>query len=91
MASTISAKKRIRQNVKCRSLNRWRKRRIHLAIRDFEGTLHGTSTDEAMKAFRTACSMLDKVATKGAIHKNNASRRKGRLAKRLNGFVTASA
>ncbi len=91
MATTISAKKRIRQNVKCRSLNRWRKRRIHMAMRDFEGTLHGTSADDATKAFRTACSMLDKVASKGAIHRNNASRRKGRLAKRLNSFVTAAA
>jgi hypothetical protein len=34
-----------------------------------------------------AISSLDKAAEKGVIHKNNASRRKGRLMKRLAAFI----
>jgi small subunit ribosomal protein S20 len=37
----------------------------------------------------TAISSLDRAATKGIIHKNNAARRKSRLAKRLNKATAA--
>jgi small subunit ribosomal protein S20 len=40
--------------------------------------------DEAREAVRVATSALDKAAEKGIIHKNNASRRKSRLAQALN-------
>lgn len=39
---------------------------------------------EAAATVGTAISALDRAATKGIIHKNNAARRKSRLAKRLN-------
>jgi len=90
MAHTASAKKRIRQNSYQRSVNRWRKRRIHSAMREFDQTLHSGSAEEATTAFRSVCSILDKVAGKGTIHRNNASRRKGRLAKRLNTRLAGS-
>jgi small subunit ribosomal protein S20 len=44
----------------------------------------GGKTDEAKKAVLTATSTLDKAATKGIIHPNNAARRKARLTKKLN-------
>ena len=40
--------------------------------------------DEAAEAVRIATSALDKAAQKGVIHKNNAARRKSRLAAALN-------
>ena len=40
--------------------------------------------ESALKAIREAASALDKAAQKGAIHRNNAARRKSRLMKRLN-------
>jgi small subunit ribosomal protein S20 len=40
--------------------------------------------DEAGEAVRIAASALDKAAQKGVIHKNNAARRKARLAAALN-------
>jgi small subunit ribosomal protein S20 len=39
--------------------------------------------EEAAAMYHKAESMLDKSARKGIIHANNASRRKGRLAKSL--------
>jgi small subunit ribosomal protein S20 len=46
------------------------------AIRDDESTVSSEAT-------RIAHSFLDKTAQKGAIHRNNAARRKSRLAKLL--------
>ena len=40
--------------------------------------------DEAREAVLVATSALDKAAKKGIIHKNNAARRKSRLAQALN-------
>ena len=46
--------------------------------------------DKAAKAAAAdAAKLLDKAASKGVIHKNNASRRKGRLMKRLAAFLAA--
>jgi len=43
-----------------------------------------SSSDTTIEAIRQACSELDKAATKGVIHKNNAARRKSRLMARFN-------
>lgn len=43
-----------------------------------------TEPTEATPIVASAISSLDRAATKGIIHKNNAARRKSRLAKRLN-------
>jgi small subunit ribosomal protein S20 len=40
--------------------------------------------DQATEAVKRAIQGLDRAAKKGVIHKNNASRRKSRLMKRLN-------
>jgi len=79
MAHSLSARKRIRQNI-----NRWRKRRIHDALREYdELILHG-SVDAAEQALQGLYKLLDQVAATSAIHKNQASRTKSRLAARLN-------
>lgn len=84
MAHTLSAKKRIRQNEKRRALNRWRKRRLHTTVRDFEHSLARGTIDEAQTALTKAMSTLDRIAGKGAIHRNTAARKKSRLTRRLN-------
>mgnify|MGYP000480489409 CR=1 FL=1 len=42
---------------------------------------------DEVEALRLAVKRIDKAAAKGVIHKNNASRRKGRLMKKLAAFV----
>ena len=83
MAHSLSAKKRIRQNIKARARNRWRRRTMRTAIKDFHEKVLHASFDEAQAAFREACKVLDKTASKGVIHKNQAARRKSRLNMRL--------
>lgn len=43
-----------------------------------------------VEAIRLACSELDKAASKGVIHKNNAARRKSRLMAKLNKATAAA-
>ncbi len=84
MAHSLSAKKRIRQNLKRRALNRWLKTGYREQIKAYEETLlHGT-VETATTELQAIYKSLDKVAAKGAIHKNTASRYKSRLTARLN-------
>ncbi len=83
MAHSNSAKKRVRQNIKRRALNRWRLRSMRLAIKDFETKLSRGSVDEAAQALKGVCKIIDKTAQKRVIHANQAARRKSRLNKRF--------
>ncbi|TVQ32745.1 MAG: 30S ribosomal protein S20 [Phycisphaeraceae bacterium] len=83
MATSLSAKKRIRQNIRHRSRNRWRLRAMRLSMREFrEKLLHGTP-EEARESLRKCGSLIDRAAARGVIHKNNAARKKSRLNARL--------
>jgi len=84
MAHSINAKKRIRQNVKRRALNRWRKDRYRSAIKSFDDTIiHGT-VDDAQAKLQAIYKLMDQIAAGGTIHKNTAARYKSRLTARLN-------
>jgi len=83
MAHSLSAAKRVRQNLKSNERNRWRLRSMRDAVRAFlDKIAHGTLED-ATKAFRDASRVVDKTAAKGVIHKNQAARRKSRMSARL--------
>ena len=83
MANTKSAIKRIRQTEKRRNRNRIFRGRARTYVKKARLAIDTGSIDEARKATLSAVSALDKAAEKGVIHKNNASRRKGRLMKKL--------
>ncbi len=83
MAHSASAKKRIRQNVKSRARNRWRKGQVKDSVKQFLDAVHDGDLDKAEQTFSAATKTLDRVAAKGTIHRNTASRRKSRLAARL--------
>jgi len=84
MAHSLSAQKRIRQNLKRRALNRWRKVSYRDSVKEYgELILHGT-TEEAETKLRALYKQLDQVASTPAMHKNTASRYKSRLTAKLN-------
>jgi small subunit ribosomal protein S20 len=83
VAHSLSAKKRIRQNAKRRSRNRWRKDLVKDAVKSFDAAVKGNDKAKAADALKKAYKTIDKVASKGTIHKNTAARTKSRLAKRL--------
>jgi small subunit ribosomal protein S20 len=81
---SLSAKKRVRQNEKRRARNRARRVEIKDQVKGFLGTLAVGDYDKAQLELNKTASRLDKIATKGTIHKNTAARKRSRLAKRLN-------
>ncbi len=83
MANTPSAKKRIRQNEKRRLRNKAVRTRTRRQIKQARMVLEAGDPESARSAVLKAVSELDRAASKGVIHRNNASRRKRRLMKRL--------
>ncbi len=84
MAHSLSAKKRIRQNAKRRTINRTRKSAVKTQIKHFEAALNAGDVAAAEEQFRLVTKKLDKVASTSTMHKRTAARKKSRLAKRLN-------
>lgn len=88
MANIKSQIKRNRQNEKRRVRNRTFRGAARTAITAARAAFveNDPNTKEAVLK---AISTLDRAAEQGVIHANNASRRKGRLMKRLAAFVAA--
>ncbi len=84
MAHSLSAKKRVRQNVRKRTLNRSRKSQVKTQIKHLEATIDEGKVTEAQEQFRQLTKKLDKVAATSTMHKKTAARKKSRLAKKLN-------
>jgi small subunit ribosomal protein S20 len=84
VAHSLSAKKRVRQSIKRRARNRFRKEQLKDQIKSFTSAVTHGDVKKAEEEFRKTAQRLDKVAAKHTIHKNQASRRRSRMAKRLN-------
>ncbi|MBI5864904.1 MAG: 30S ribosomal protein S20 [Planctomycetes bacterium] len=91
MAHSLSAKKRMRQNVKRRGLNRATRSTLKTDLRDCMTALGGSDAKAAAETVRKTVRKLDREANKGVVHKNTAARRKSRLARRLNAQKAKSA
>jgi len=84
VAHSLSAKKRVRQNVKSRAINRSRKSRIKTQIKHFDAAVASDDVEAASKQYRLVAQKLDKTAATSTMHKRTAARKKSRLAKQLN-------
>jgi len=85
VANTKSAMKQIRVAERRRRQNRPIKTRVKNALgRAIDAIAGNAGADGTTEAVTEAISQLDRAATKGVIHPNNAARRKSRLMKRLN-------
>jgi small subunit ribosomal protein S20 len=84
VAHSLSAKKRVRQNLKARARNRARKEQIKEPVKALTAAIAAADWTKAEEALKTAVKKMDRIATKGTIHKNTAARKRSRLTKRLN-------
>ena len=89
MANIKSQIKRNQQNQKQRARNRVYRGSARTFVRKARLALESGDVDAARAATIQAASALDKAAQKGVLHKNNASRRKGRLMKQLAALESA--
>ena len=80
---TKSALKANRQNVKRREHNRQLRSRLRTALKAIRGRLDAKDVDGAKAALSRTVSIVDKMATKGIIHRNTAARYKSRLSARF--------
>lgn len=87
MANIKSQIKRNRQNEKRRVQNRIFRGRARTFVAKARTALDAGTGEETQAAVLKAVSELDRAASKGIIHKNNAARRKSRLMKRLAGLA----
>ena len=84
MAHSKSAKKRMRQNEKERQQNKSVKSSMRTSIKAVEQAIEDGDREQAEKAMSVAAKKLDKAGRLNIIHKNQASRRRSRLQKRVN-------
>jgi small subunit ribosomal protein S20 len=85
---TKSALKANRQNIKHREHNRQMRSRLRTALKAIRTSLDAKDVTGARSALNKTVSIVDKMASKGIIHRNTAGRYKSRLSARL---VKASA
>jgi small subunit ribosomal protein S20 len=80
---TKSALKANRQNVKRREHNRELRSKLRTALKAIRASLDAKDLAGAKKALSATVSVVDKMATKGIIHRNTAGRYKSRLSARV--------
>ncbi len=83
MANSPQSKKRARQAARRTLVNKSRRTRIRTFIRKVEEAIAGGDQATAAEALRAAQPEIMRGVTKGVLHRNTASRKISRLAKRV--------
>ncbi len=83
MANIKSQEKRNRTNERRRLRNKSVKSSLHTAVRGFREAVEAGDKDKASELLVATSRKLDKAASKGVIHKNQAANRKSALARAL--------
>jgi small subunit ribosomal protein S20 len=91
VAHSLQAKKRAKQNVNRRTINRARKSQIKTQIKHLEAAVTAGDTEKATEQYRLIVKKLDKTAATSTMHKKTAARKKSRLAKKLNAMKAKKA
>jgi small subunit ribosomal protein S20 len=89
VAHSLSAKKRIRQNEKSRARNRARKDALKSQTKSFMAAVAKGDKAAAGTELNKTVVLLDRLSVKGTLHRNTASRKRSRLARRLNALAAA--
>src|SRR6476619_3806552 len=83
LASHASALKAHRQSLKHREHNRGFRSRLRGTLKSIRTAIDGKDLDGAKTALNATISLIDKMASKGIIHRNAAGRYKSRLMARI--------
>jgi len=83
LATHASALKAHRQSLKNREHNRQFRARLRNALRSVRSAIDGNDLAGAKTALKETISLIDKMASKGIIHRNAAGRYKSRLSTRM--------
>lgn len=83
MANTKQAKKRVRQAEKHRRHNASMRSMLRTYIKKVAAAVQKGDQPAAFASLREATPIIDRMASKGIIHKNKAARHKSRLTMRI--------
>lgn len=83
MANIKSQIKRIKTNLKAQERNKAVKSQLKTSIRATREAIAAGDKEKATAALQVAGRKLDKAASKGVIHKNQAANRKSAIAKQV--------
>ncbi|MDR2531115.1 MAG: 30S ribosomal protein S20 [Oscillospiraceae bacterium] len=64
--------------------NRAARSKLRTTIKKFDAELLGSDSVKLAAAYKATVKAIDRAASKGLIHKNNAAHRKSRIAKAMN-------
>jgi small subunit ribosomal protein S20 len=90
VAKHASALKAHRQSLNNRERNRQLRSRLRNALRAIRVAVDGNDLTGARNALKQTVSLIDKMASKGIIHRNAAGRYKSRLSARLTARTKAA-
>jgi small subunit ribosomal protein S20 len=79
LANTKQAKKRVRQAEKHRAHNASMRSMLRTYIKKVTAAIAGGDAKAALSSLQEATPIIDRMVSKGIIHKNKASRHKSRL------------
>jgi small subunit ribosomal protein S20 len=79
MANSAQARKRARQAVQRRALNMSQRSELRTAVKSVRKAIAAGDKAAAQAVFKQSMSVIDRIADKGIVHKNAASRNKSRL------------
>ena len=84
MATHKSAIKRNRQNAKRQLVNQMRRTRVKSLTKEVFAAVEAGDREAAQNALGKAVPVIQRAASRGTFHRNNASRKISRLSKRVN-------
>ncbi|MDW2799356.1 30S ribosomal protein S20 [Clostridium boliviensis] len=87
MANIKSAKKRILVNETKAARNKAIRSKVKTSIKKVESAITAGDKAAAQASLVNAITEIDKAATKGVYHKNNASRKVSRISKAVNAMA----
>jgi len=88
VANTPQSKKRARQNEKARKHNASLRSMTRTYIKKVVNAIESGDQEAAKTAYTAAVPVIDRIADKGLMHKNKASRHKSRLNNRIKAMAS---
>jgi small subunit ribosomal protein S20 len=90
LATHKSAIKRNRQNAKKQLINQMRRTRVKSLTKEVLAAVEAGDKETAQSALGKAVPLIQRAASRGTFHRNNASRKVSRLTKRVNTIPAAA-
>ncbi len=84
MANIKSSAKRVLVSREEAARNKAEKTKLKTTIKKFETAVAEGNQEDAGTAYKAAVKSVDRAVSKGLIHKNNAARKKSKMAAKMN-------